>query len=489
MVQASLRTKDNSEAKQRHAVADAALRRFWDAQRKGPARLTQKQAAALAGTLYHDLSAAFEDQPGSPETWAWVQDVNERAREGRFGEWARLLIGAKARNARSLEDRFGGFADALLAREGLVVDEESRGVLIKAIAEATDAAARRLERNALFDYTPDPAANRFPEWESISTDKPNHGHQERLTVSALFDRWQEYQADKLAENTIKRYGASLKSLAAFMNKDAGAITADDLYAWAQHRRDKEGVSPTSINKNDLVAVSSVFKWAASRKGGRIVPGNPVTKDIHLDEPRVTPTRARNFRPEEVAAILKAALAVPHDPENPTSAFARRWTPWLAAYSGARITELTRLERADIREEGGTWTMTFRKTKTNVPRTVPIHDHLIAQGFLDFIRARKAGPLFYDPNRHEPKAKTHPAEQRSRKLADWVREATALDMAVDPNHGWRHTFKTRALDAGMPERISDAITGHVTTSVARGYETPSVDMMAKWLNKVPRYDVR
>ncbi|MFL4991093.1 MAG: DUF6538 domain-containing protein, partial [Microvirga sp.] len=36
VVQASLRTKDTKQAKQLHAVADAALRRYWDAQRNGP---------------------------------------------------------------------------------------------------------------------------------------------------------------------------------------------------------------------------------------------------------------------------------------------------------------------------------------------------------------------------------------------------------------------------------------------------------------------
>jgi hypothetical protein len=88
IVQISLRTKDTREAKERHSKADAALRKFWDSQRAGPIRLTQKQALALAGTLYDAFAKGFENNPGSPETWAWVQDVNERAREGRL---ARLI--------------------------------------------------------------------------------------------------------------------------------------------------------------------------------------------------------------------------------------------------------------------------------------------------------------------------------------------------------------------------------------------------------------
>jgi site-specific recombinase XerD len=61
-------------------------------------------------------------------------------------------------------------------------------------------------------------------------------------------------ADKKAKNTLKRYRASLKSLAAFTGqRDIRSITGDDLHAWAEHRRDQEGVSPRAVNKNDLVA--------------------------------------------------------------------------------------------------------------------------------------------------------------------------------------------------------------------------------------------
>jgi integrase len=131
-------------------------------------------------------------------------------------------------------------------------------------------------------------------------------------------------------------------------------------------------------------------------------------------------------------------------------------------------------------------MHFHKTKTGQPRTVPIHEHLIDMGFLGFVKSRKSGPLFYDPKRSSGKAKTPQAEQRAIKIAEWVRKETGLDKAVDPNHGWRHTFKTKALEVGIPERISDAITGHSIGSVARSYETPTVAMKAEALSKFLRY---
>jgi hypothetical protein len=38
-------------------------------------------------------------------------------------------------------------------------------------------------------------------------------------------------------------------------------------------------------------------------------------------------------------------------------------------------------------------MHFHKTKTGQPRTIPIHEHLIEMGFIDFVKSRKSGPLF------------------------------------------------------------------------------------------------
>lgn len=163
---------------------------------------------------------------------------------------------------------------------------------------------------------------------------------ERITVGDLFERWAAYSADKKAPNTIKRYRGSFRSFEAFAGKrDVRTLTADDLYAWAEHRRDAERVTPRAINKNDMVAVGSVMGWAVSRQGRKVLSDNPV-RGVRLDEPRRVVERERTFRQQEVAAILSAASAVKPDEENPTFAAARRWCPWLAAYSGARIAELT-----------------------------------------------------------------------------------------------------------------------------------------------------
>ncbi len=315
-----------------------------------------------------------------------------------------------------------------------------------------------------------------------------------LTVGELFERWATDRADKRAPNTIKRYRGSIRSFDAFLNGwDARNLTGDDVYAWAVHRRDVEGISATAINRNDLVAVSSVFRWASGRAGGQLVSNNPAA-GISLDEPRIVAQRERTFREWEIAAILSAASAVNPDAGYPARSAARRWVPWLAAYTGARIGELMNLEKHDVWIEAGIPIIHLRVTKTGESRTVPIHAHLGEQGFLAFVEGAVTGPLFYDPKRREAKdiknggkpAETHPSEIQGRSLGRWIRRTVKLDAGVDPNHGWRHTWKTRALGAGIEERLRDAITGHSIGTVGRRYETPTLKMLADAMNRFPRY---
>ncbi len=108
-------------------------------------------------------------------------------------------------------------------------------------------------------------------------------------------------------------------------------------------------------------------------------------------------------------------------------------------------------------------------KGDAARVVPLHEHLVAQGFLTFVLQHKDGPLFYEPDTET--ANLDPIERRKprysqvrQRLATWVRELGVDDPNISPNHAWRHTFKKIADRAGITERMSDYITGHAPRSV-------------------------
>jgi len=162
--------------------------------------------------------------------------------------------------------------------------------------------------------------------------------------------------------------------------------------------------------------------------------------------------------------------------------------------GARR-ELTQLRAQDIEQR--TCGPILRITpdagtvKTGKARAVPIHPHLVEMGLMEYVEAVKArlgpqGPLFY---RSQTRAsRKHPAVRARERLAEWVRKLGVTDPGIQPNHAWRHAFRTRASRAGIEKRIRDEICGHAPGTVADRYEHPTVEDMAEALKRFPRYEV-
>ena len=228
----------------------------------------------------------------------------------------------------------------------------------------------------------------------------------------------------------------------------------------------------------------------------MVTENPFA-DIRLPrERRVSTRESKAFRTDEIGVILSAALAV--NAVGRKRAAAKRWIPWLCAYTGARSGEIAQLRGEDVIESDGIWAIRITPdagtVKNRQARTLPLHEHLIQQGFLDFAQRNGKGPLFYNrTNKVHHDDPTNPPKPRYVKtrehLAKWVRELGVNDPEVHPNHAWRHTFKQIAERNGISERISDAITAHAAHTVGRSYGAPTLSDMAEALRKFPRYSVR
>ena len=111
---------------------------------------------------------------------------------------------------------------------------------------------------------------------------------------------------------------------------------------------------------------------------------------------------RGFDPDQALAILSETVATPSHLISKEMKAARRWVPWICAYSGARVNEITSLLPSDIQQIMGHWCFVLRPeiTKGKRLRRVPIHRHLIEQGFLKYVEHRRCigKPLFYEPAR-------------------------------------------------------------------------------------------
>ena len=187
------------------------------------------------------------------------------------------------------------FGEAYLAQRPILTDADSRWKFIRALAEALNDAYLKLAKNAEGDYRPDPNADRFPEWRppvqpAAPTAEPAKS---KPTVAQLFEAWRSHALRLNAKpNTLDRYAPCLRSLDAWAaGRPASSLSEDDIWEWAEARTSK--VAPKTVSRVDLAAVKSVFTWAASRAGGRVLPHNPA-KGVRLDEPSETVTRSALF---------------------------------------------------------------------------------------------------------------------------------------------------------------------------------------------------
>jgi integrase len=171
------------------------------------------------------------------------------------------------------------------------------------------------------------------------------------------------------------------------------------------------------------------------------------------------------------------------------AAARRWLPWIGAYTGARINELTPLTAADFVKRDGIWMIRIRgaNNKTRMYREVPLHGHLIEQGLLAYAKSRGKRPLFYDPARSRGGKDSNPHHKKvAERLAEWIR-ALGIE-GVAPNHGWRHRFSTVSRFVGMPEDVRNIIQGHASGKVADDYGETWPLVALREIEKLPRYVV-
>ena len=122
------------------------------------------------------------------------------------------------------------------------------------------------------------------------------------------------------------------------------------------------------------------------------------------------------------------------------------------------------------------------------REVPLHPHLIEQGFLTAVAGRR-GPLFYDPSKHRGGTAGNPqCKKVAERLARWVGELGITDKELLPNHGWRHRFKRVARSVRMDHEARDNIQGHAARTEGDKYGGTGITFRYEEICKLPRYQI-
>lgn len=191
-------------------------------------------------------------------------------------------------------------------------------------------------------------------------------------------------------------------------------------------------------------------------------------------------QTRGFTDDEARTILAATLVPPAPGTGAEAAAAWRWVPWLCAYTGARVGEIVGLLREEVLEIEGEWAILFKGKADTVKkagaRTIPLHPHLVEQGFVEFVLARSKGPLFVEAGKNPDRV--------ANVIGERVRKLGIVDGNLAPNDAWRHCFVNELRTAGVGREVMDTILGRAPKPSKFGFETPFCSM-SDAISKLPR----
>lgn len=260
--------------------------------------------------------------------------------------------------------------------------------------------------------------------------------QEALSLKKL---WDDYKTSRTQAGFMrdggKRQNPVIDILRKFLkHNDARRITKKDLLAWRDHLM--TDLSGKTVNDVYLSTVRSLFSWAVENER---MQENPAV-GVRQPKARKVSSREKGFTDDEALAVLNESQSYEpkanqfgHISETPQNVAAKRWAPILCAFTGARISEITQLRKEDVRQEGGRWIIRITPEAGTVKaggyRDVLLHRQVEKIGFIDFVTAAKAGPLFHDAT--DPAKYATGARVASGKVSEWLRLTKAIPEGIQP----------------------------------------------------------
>lgn len=472
----SLGTTDKRAATAKCAIVSAELEAEWaklaaaaEAESSNaapgiaPPALSHRNLHALRGIAHVVARDAFIDEP----------TVHARLRLA-----AVAAIGDDPDDNQALDDRVSEF----LTREGVSAApadvERFRPLFVQARLDA----AGDLRRAADGDYSENPILAKLPALSAPALDF--------IDAFEVYAKKGDLKGGEFGP-TAKRWRPKIKMFCTWLgHRDLARVSADDGIRYMDHLL-AEGFAAKSVRDVWLASLKATAGFMVERRQLKTNPFIGIrvrgVKESKADDEKA-------FTDAQAKTILTATLATPSHLTSIEMKAARRWVPWLCAYSGARVNELTSLTPNEIQRLDGHWCMILRAdlTKADTERRVPIHKHVLEQDDGEFLRyveqrRRKGLPLFYDPGRSRGAKTGNPHFKKvAERLAEWV-GGLGID-GVAPNHGWRHRFKSVSRDVNMHPEVANFITGHGGGSVSERYGSRWIKTAAKAIAMYPRYRI-
>lgn len=346
------------------------------------------------------------------------------------------------------------------------------------------------------------AAQRAAEWQDAGAQvaaafaEERSGSQVKATYPRLLDLFESYVAERQpAPATVKRWRPVMDHMVAFLgHDDATQITKANVVAWKEALLAEKKPDGTPMRVARTVKETYLASLKVVLEFGR--ENGPLTENAAADVKVRTPKKIRlrnpGFTDNEALTILRATMQPQPETLAPTHRLARRWVPWLCAYTGARVGEMSQLRTEDVKQIDGVWTVRITPdaggVKSGKFRVVPLHPHLIEQGFVD-VATKAKGPLFYNPERGRGGKDANPHHKKiGERLAAWVRKLGVDDPNVQPNHAWRHRFETEMRRAQLDYEARHVLVGHAHQTESGTYGEWDAASLKREVDKLPRIDL-
>nr|WP_229583589.1 site-specific integrase [Paracoccus sp. S-4012] len=228
------------------------------------------------------------------------------------------------------------------------------------------------------------------------------------------------------------------------------------------------ISASTVNTY-LSHIQTFMRWA--------VDHGHATENI-FDGMRV---KARKYKSDNRDAFTADQLVrlYEHLTDNPMGLVkvdAAKWGSLVGMFTGMRLNEIAQLETTDIKEVDGLWCIdvsdvgegTTKRLKTSAAdRRVPLHNQLIATGFLNFVEAQRAA-------RHVrlfPALSYCPKNGHGRAISRWFNDTLLEKMGMKSRtvvfHSFRHTMNTQLRRADVDDAQVKTILGHEQQGVGTG----------------------
>src|SRR5258708_15362544 len=298
-------------------------------------------------------------------------------------------------------------------------------LFLNSVSSQFIAATATLERRAGGNWSVDEHVATLGSYQRLGTlgrHGPNGGKGHTGAAESLLELFEAYVTDRhIKPSTSYRQRGVFQALDQWLEAEGltvATLDSDAAQRWIDTVVVPAGKATKTLKGTWVAGPRAMFNWAKRRRR-LLISSNPFV-GIVIEQPRKAETRGKAFTDAEASTILRAALTFPTIPRDKAGSIvfaeaAHRWVPWMLAYTGARVGELTQARVCDV------WSEVFPDTahipadlrgiefavllitpdagpvKGDKARTIPLHPHLVEQGLLEYVQAARAQTALGSPH--------------------------------------------------------------------------------------------